>query len=199
MPFGSDAESGGFRSFSPTGRVPCLVDDELVVWDSLAIVEYVAELEPRAWPSQARARAWARSASAEMHSGFSNIRNICTMNCGLRVRLAEITSSLQGEWSRIDQLWQEGLRSFGGPFLAGPHFTAVDAFFAPLAFRTQTYSPNLSKDANGYVNRLLQLPAMKSWYDAALLEPWRDEEHEQEARAAGEWIADLRAPTHNTA
>jgi len=121
------------------------------------------------------------------------------MNCGLRVRLAEITSSLQGEWSRIDQLWQEGLRSFGGPFLAGPHFTAVDAFFAPLAFRTQTYSPNLSKDANGYVNRLLQLPAMKSWYDAALLEPWRDEEHEQEARAAGEWIADLRTPTLNTA
>jgi glutathione S-transferase len=194
VPFGSNAESGGFRAFSPTGRVPCLVDDGLVVWDSLAIVEYIAELEPRTWPGQARARAWARSASAEMHSGFANIRNVCTMNCGLRVRLTEITSSLRSEWSRIDELWREGLRAFGGPFLAGPQFTAVDAFFAPVAFRAQTYSPSLSKDANGYVDRLLQLPAMKNWYDAALLEPWRDEEHEQEARAAGEWMSDLRAP-----
>jgi len=193
VPFGS----GGFRSFSPTGRVPCLVHGDLVVWDSLAIVEYIAELNARAWPAQPSGRAWARSASAEMHSGFSNIRNTCTMNCGLRVRLRGVAASLQSEWTRIDQLWSEGLRRFGGPFLAGPQFTAVDAFFAPVAFRAQTYSPSLSQEPRAYVDRLLGLPAMKSWYDAALLETWRDEEHEQEARLAGEWVADLRAAPAN--
>lgn len=192
VPFGSTA-AGGFRSFSPNGRVPCLVHDGLVVWDSLAIVEYIAELKVGTWPSSSPARAWARSAAAEMHSGFFNIRNTCTMNCGLRVRLNEVTAALQSEWSRIDDLWREGLRKFGGPFLAGPQFTAVDAFFAPLAFRAQSYSPSLSQESGEYVDRILSLQPMKDWYDAALREIWRDEEHEQEARAAGQWLADLRA------
>jgi glutathione S-transferase len=199
VPFGSIADTGGFKTFSPTGRVPCLVHDDLVVWDSLSIVEYIAELNSLAWPQAPRARAWARSASAEMHSGFSNIRNICTMNCGLRVRLKEVTPALDREWTRIDELWRQGLQSFGGPFLAGPSFTAVDAFFAPLAFRVQSYSPNLSPDSRAYVNQMLSLSHMSDWYDAALQEVWRDEEHEQEARAAGEWLADLRAKQPNAA
>lgn len=192
VPFGSIADPAGFRTFSPTGRVPCLVHDDLVVWDSLAIVEYIAELDARAWPRERRARAWARSAAAEMHSGFSTIRNLCTMNCGLRVRLKAITPALEREWSRIDALWQEGLRAFEGPFLAGQAFTAVDAFFAPLAFRAQTYSPSLSPASGAYVDRMLALPPMTDWYTAALREVWRDEAHEEEARAAGEWLADLR-------
>lgn len=193
VPFGSIAHPGGFKSFSPSGRVPCLVHDDLVVWDSLAIIEYIAELNALAWPSAPRARAWARSASAEMHSGFSNIRNVCTMNCGLRVRLNEVTPALEREWSRIDELWRQGLRTFEGSFLAGDHFTAVDAFFAPLAFRTQTYSPALSPESRAYVDRMLSLPHMNDWYEAALREVWRDEEHEQEARSAGDCLADLRA------
>jgi glutathione S-transferase len=199
VPFGSIADPGGFRAFSPTGRVPCLVHDDLIVWDSLAIVEYTAELNPRVWPQTPRARAWARSASAEMHSGFSYIRNICTMNCGLRVRLNEVPPALEREWSRIDELWRQGLSSFGGPFLGGPDFTAVDAFFAPLAFRAQSYSPKLSPEASAYVDRMLALPHMADWYSAALQEAWRDEEHEQEARAAGEWLVDLRANQPNAA
>jgi glutathione S-transferase len=193
VPFGANTASGGFKSFSPTGRVPCLVHDDFVVWDSLAIVEYIAELDARAWPSNRLARAWARSATAEMHSGFSNIRNICTMNCGIRVRLNELSPALRSEWSRIDELWCQGLDTFGGPFLAGAEFTAVDAFFAPLAFRSQTYSPPLSQNALAYVGLILALPGMTHWYDAALRETWRDDEHEQEVRAAGEWLSDLRA------
>lgn len=191
VPFGS-AEFDAYRERSPTGKVPCLVDGTTTVWDSLAIVEYLAERHPGVWPADPVARAWARSAAAEMHSGFANIRNVCTMNCGLRVQLAAPSSQLLSEWDRIDTLWQEGLSRFGGPFLAGSRFTAVDAFFAPLAFRVQTYSPSLSPISSSYCQRLLQLPGMQQWYGAALQEPWRDPEHEDEARAAGTWLQDLR-------
>jgi glutathione S-transferase len=193
VPFGSAAHGGGIQAVSPSGRVPCLVDDGLVVWDSLAIAEYIAELNAQAWPADPRARAWARSASAEMHAGFTNIRNVCTMNCGLRVRLHQATPALAREWARVDGLWQDGLQRFGGPFLAGPAFTAVDAFFAPVAFRVQSYAPSLSADSAAYAQRLLALPPMLDWYQAALREVWRDEAHEQEAREAGEWLVDLRA------
>jgi glutathione S-transferase len=89
-------------------------------------------------------------------------------------------------------LWDEGLARFGGPFLAGTQFTAVDAFFAPLAFRAQTYSPALSARSNEYLARLLTLPAMQAWYAEALAEPWRHEGHEAEVRAAGSLLQDLR-------
>jgi glutathione S-transferase len=94
----------------------------------------------------------------------------------------------------MDQLWCEGLSRFGGPFLAGEAFTAVDAFFAPVAFRIQTYSPVLSDKALRYAQRLLALPSMQEWYQAALQEPWREEHHEAEARELGEWLQDYRQP-----
>jgi glutathione S-transferase len=192
VPFGGQRDPNAFRAFSPTGNVPCLVDENLVVWDSLAIVEYLAEQSPRIWPAQAAARAWARCAAAEMHSGFTNLRNICTMNCGLRVRIDPYPPAVVRELERIDALWSEGLSRFGGPFLAGENFTAVDAFFAPVSFRVQTYSPKLSVRSLDYAHRLLALPSMKDWYAAALSETWRDEEHEEEARRAGIWLQDLR-------
>lgn len=192
VPFGSSASGSGFASFSPTGRVPCLADGDRTVWDSLAITEYLAESNPGVWPADRGARAWARCAAAEMHSGFQTVRDVCTMNCGLRVTLNQWTPPLLSEWQRIDALWCAGLSQFGGPFLAGARFTAVDAFYAPVAFRVQTYTPPLSANAAAYAARLLALAPMREWYAAALQEAWRDEPHEAEARAAGTWREDLR-------
>ncbi|ABL98890.1 glutathione S-transferase family protein [Shewanella amazonensis] len=188
QPFGDS----DFKHFSPTAKVPCLLDEGEPVWDSLAIIEYLAESYPGVWPENKQARAYARCAAAEMHSGFGTIRSICTMNCGIRVKLHAVEEALEREWARIDELWQQGLTRFGGPFLGGQHFSAVDAFFAPIAFRVQTYAPKLSKASDAYVAALLDLPGMQSWYQSALAEPWRDEAHEQEAREAGEIVSDFR-------
>lgn len=185
-----------FRAFSPNGRVPCLHDGDTVVWDSLAIAEYLHERHGRVWPVEPRARSWARCAAAEMHSGFAELRSACSMSCGQRVKLRRMSEALQRDIGRIDEIWCEGLRRFGGPWLAGPGFGAVDAFFAPVAFRAQTYSLPLGAASESYLQRLLALPAMRAWYAAALAEPWRDEPHEADVRNAGEVTEDLRvSPT----
>ena len=193
VPFGGAQNPDAFRSFSPTGKVPCLVDGATTVWDSLAITEYLAERHAGVWPAEAAARAWARCAAAEMHSGFGALRDICGMNCGLRIRLHAIEPRLEKDLRRLEQLWADGLAKFGGPFLAGPGFCAVDAFFAPVAFRIQTYDPPVSADARRYAAQLLSLPSMKQWYTAALAETWRDPAHEEEVRSFGVWTQDLRA------
>jgi glutathione S-transferase len=193
VPFGGAQNPDAFRDFSPTGKVPCLVDGSITVWDSLAITEYVGERHTGVWPAEARARAWARSASAEMHSGYFGLRNTCTMNCGLRIALKSIDAPLQRDLARLEELWAEGLDLFGGPFLTGQSFCAADAFFAPVAFRIQTYDPPIGSGARRYAAQLLALTSMKDWYAAALQETWREEEHEAEARAVGECREDLRA------
>lgn len=197
MPFeGGFGESlATFKRFSPSGLVPCLVDSEheVAVWDSLAIVEYVAEANPDVWPQQLAARAWARSASAEMHSGFAALRDECSMNCGVRVAMNAISPGLKSNLARLDALWQEGLERFGGPFLAGEHFTAVDAFYAPVAFRVQTFGLPLGDASLAYVQRLLALPAMQAWYAAALKETWREPMHEQETLKQATLLSDERA------
>jgi glutathione S-transferase len=182
-----------FRAFSPTGKVPCLVDGTTTVWDSLAITEYLAERHPDVWPGDATARAWARCAAAEMHAGFAALRGQCTMNCGVRVHLHRIDEALVRDLARLNALWNDGLARFGGPFLAGPRFTAADAFYAPVAFRIQTYSPPLDDMANAYAQRLLALPSMRRWYAAAIAETWRDAAHENEVATWGEVVEDLRA------
>lgn len=191
-PFAPGSNWEAFRAFSPNGRVPCLRDGDTVVWDSLAIAEYLAERHP-AWPRDTAARTWARCAAAEMHAGFGALRQQCSMSCGLRIRLHEIGPQLAADVARIDELWSEGLRRFGGPFLAGAHFTAVDAFYAPVAFRVQTYALPLGPAASAYVERLLALPSMQRWYAEALAEPWRDTPHDVESAAVGTITADLRA------
>jgi glutathione S-transferase len=182
-----------FRSFSPSGRVPCLVDGEVTVWDSLAIAEYLAERHPQVWPKESRTRAWARSATAEMHSGFGTLRDKCSMTCGVRIRLHELSPALLKDIARFDELWNEGLNQFGGPFLAGQAFTAVDAFYAPVVFRAQTYGLKLSEIAAAYAARMLALPSMREWYEAALAETFRDVDHEKEILANGVVIEDLRS------
>lgn len=181
-----------YRKFSPSGTVPCLVDGETTVWDSLAIVEYLAEIKKEVWPKDKKARAWARCASAEMHSGFFAIRNTCAMCCAIRVELHEIPDDLQKNLDRIDELWNQGLNQFGGEFLAGDSFTAVDAFFAPVVFRIQSYGLPLSETSMKYVERMLQRESMQSWYKAGIAEDWFEPGHEKEILEVGNIIQDLR-------
>jgi glutathione S-transferase len=183
-----------FRTFAPNGKVPCLRDGDTVVWDSLAIVEYLAERHPGVWPDEAKARAWARCAAAEMHSGFTALRSTCPMNCAVRVELHGIDAPLQRDLSRLAELWNEGLARFGGPFLAGAAFSAVDAFFAPVAWRILSYHLPLDDASLGYAQRLRALPGMQRWYAAALAETVRLKDSEETARRVGSLREDLRAP-----
>jgi glutathione S-transferase len=128
-----------------------------------------------------------------MHSGFGALRERCTMNCGIRVRIEHVPEALKSDIARLDELWNEGLERFGGPFLAGANFSAVDAFFAPVAFRIQTYNLKLGPAAHAYAVRLLDLPAMRQWQAEALAESWREPGHEAEAKAAGTILEDLRS------
>jgi glutathione S-transferase len=191
-PFGQASAWNAFRKLSPGGKVPCLVDGDTVVWDSLAIVEYLAERHDGVWPANSTARAWARSASAEMHSGFGELRSRCSMSCGLRIRLHEIPAALERDIARVGALWNEGLHRFGGPFLAGRTFTAADAFFAPVAFRIQTFGLTLDAESAAYAGRLLDIGSMREWYAAALAEKLRDEPHDAEVLQVGRLIEDLR-------
>jgi glutathione S-transferase len=180
-----------FRRFSPTGKVPCLHTGVGNVWDSLGIAEFLAERYPAVWPGNDAARAWARCASAEMHSGFAALREQCSMNCAAEIRLHEVSAALRKDLTRLEELWCEGLDKFGGPFLAGKQFTAVDAFFCPVALRVQTYNLQLNEKAATYAKRLLNLPAMRQWYAAALLEA-PEPEHEAGCLKYGALIADKR-------
>jgi glutathione S-transferase len=190
VPFGSM----DFKALSPSGRVPVLKDGAATVWDSLAIVEYLAERHPGVWPQDPLARAWARSAAAEMHSGFGALRQDCSMSCGQRVTLHRVSAALQADLDRLAGLWSEGLTRFGGPFLAGRTFTAVDAFYAPVAFRVRSYELRLPAGPAAYAARLLALPSLQAWNADALKEPFREASHEADVAAAGAVLEDLRVP-----
>ncbi len=192
VPFDDAAAWSAYRRLCPSGKVPSLLEGDTRVWDSLSIAEYLGERHTGVWPQDPRARAWARSAAAEMHSGFGELRARCSMSCGVRVRLHERGAALEQDLARLTALWLEGLQRFRGPFLAGERFSAVDAFFAPVAFRIQTYGLALDAAADAYARRLLQLPSMQTWYAAALAEPWRHAAHEAEIRSNGALLQDLR-------
>jgi glutathione S-transferase len=190
---GTSSSWTAFRAFSPTGKVPCLHEGDIAVWDSLAITEYVAERHPGVWPADPRARAWARSAVAEMHSGFEALRSNCPMNCGIRLQLHTPPASLARDVARLQELWNQGFTQFGGPYLAGATFSAVDAFYAPVVFRIQSYQLSVDENVQTYVQRMLALPGMQRWYEAALKETWRDPDHEEETLRQGTLLQDLRA------
>ncbi|MET0281562.1 MAG: glutathione S-transferase family protein [Steroidobacteraceae bacterium] len=198
LPFHLNHGAGDFKRFTPSGRVPCLVDGDTRVWDSLAISEYLAERHPSVWPADVKTRAWARSAAAEMHSGFTALRNDCSMSVGIRLRLHRVGPGLETDLARLDSLWSEGLAQHGGPFLAGPAFTAVDAFFAPVATRIQTYGLTMPAASAAYVQRLLDVPAVKEWIAAGEAETFRDAGHEDEILAQGALLEDRRAAEQRT-
>jgi glutathione S-transferase len=191
-PFTQDSNYATFRKFSPTGQVPCLIDGELTVWDSLGITLYLADRHEGVWPTDPAGRAWAMCAVTEMHGGFSALRNDCTMNVGVRVKPNPMRSALVRDVARIAELWSDGLRKFGGPFLAGPKFTAVDAFFAPVAYRVRTYHLDVGTAGQAWVNKILAMPAMQQWEAEALAESWREVGHEEELKACGSITADFR-------
>lgn len=194
IPLGEPGSAQRLQELSPTARVPCLHDGKTQVWDSLAIIEYLAERHAGVWPDEPLARAWARSAAAEMHSSFQALRSECSMSCGQRVVMRGYSKALEADLARMRTLWNDGLSRFGGPFLAGATFTAVDAFFAPVTFRMQTYGLALDARCDAYALRLRGTPAMREWYEAALIEPWRESAHEQEIADIAVSITDLRQP-----
>ena len=181
-----------FGSISPTAKMPVLVSGTMLVWDTMSITECLAEDFPHVWPLDKAQRAWARSACAEMHAGFSALRKECSMSVGVRVRLHQMSSALKADIARMESLWAEGLERFHGPWLAGDQFTAADAFFGPVAFRFRTYGITLQDRSQAYVDQLLGHPAMMQWEREALQETKRDEAHDLEIERAGTIVQDLR-------
>ena len=194
-PFAKPSNYEDFRAFSPTGQVPVLLhaNDTMTrtIYDSMGITLYLADRHERVWPTDPDARAWAQCAASEMHSGFSALRNDCTMNVGVRVKPKPMSDTLKANVARIRELFEEGLARFGGPYLAGKDFSAVDAFFAPVAYRVRTYGLDVGT-GQAWVDHILAHPAMQAWEAAALKEEWREVGHEEELRACGEVVADYR-------
>ena len=174
-----DANSQFFNTMapiSPTGKVPLLMDDDFVVWDTLAIAEYAAEKFPEKllWPHSRQARARARSICAEMHSGFGALRSACPMN--IEASLPEVGDliwrdkpAVRADVARIVAMFDALLTAHGGPMLFSD-FTIADAYFAPVAMRLKTYALPIPPHITSYIDRLCAMPGVKAWIDEALLE-----------------------------
>lgn len=154
--------------YSPSGKVPCLIHDGLAVWDSLAICEYLAELHPALWPGDPAARAVARAVSAEMHAGFPNLRNVCSMDITQVTPLGEIPPEVEAETGRIRALWNDCRARFGagGPFLFG-RFSVADAMYAPVVSRFTTFAIPVDAVSRAYMDAIWALPAMQEWKASA--------------------------------
>jgi glutathione S-transferase len=179
--FDSMNEGSEFKTaiskLSPVGKVPLLVDDGLVIWDTLAIAEYLAEKYPEKslWPTERTSRARARSICAEMHSGFSALRNACMMN--IEASLPEVgalvlrdNAPVRADVQRIESMWSGLFEEHSGPFLFGKNFTIADAYYAPVCMRFKTYSLSQSGEINAYIERVCKSPGVAQWIAAALIE-----------------------------
>jgi glutathione S-transferase len=160
-------------SVSRSGKVPALIDGDLTVWDSLSIIEYLAEKFPEAglWPDDRTARAHARSISAEMHSGFMPLRNECGMNLHRPIRAVALSDDAQANVARVQEIWADCHARYGkkGPFLFGA-FSGADAMFAPVVHRFRTFAIPVAKDAQPYVDAMMSLPAFEDWTRDGLAE-----------------------------
>jgi glutathione S-transferase len=166
---------------SPNGKCPSLHDGPISVWESIAIVDYVAEKYPEKpiWPKGKAARALARSLSAEMHAGFQALRNHCPTNFRRPVKKRELTSEVEADVERIEAAWAGARKEFGktGPFLFG-RFSAADAMFAPVVNRFHVYDVPVKRATRAYMDAVMDLPAWKAWINDAEAEPWRIEHYE---------------------
>lgn len=158
---------------SGTGKVPVLIDGDVEVWESLAILEYLAEKHPGLWPADAKARAHARVVANEMHAGFLPLRRHLPMNMWRPVIKRDLTPDAAANVARIDALWADCRARFGagGPFLFGG-FTAADAMYAPVVARFDTYAVDVGPVARGYIEAVMALPAWAEWTTAACAETW---------------------------
>ena len=168
-----DADKKRILGFTRSGKVPALIDDDVTIWDSLAIIEYIAEMFPEArlWPEDRARRAHARSISAEMHSGFMALRNECGMNLHRPVGAIALSADARADIVRIQQIWIECRERYGkiGPFLFGD-FGAADAMFAPVVHRLRTYAIEVAPDAHAYMDTMMSLAAFQEWTRAGLAE-----------------------------
>jgi len=166
---------------SPTGKVPALIDGAITVWETLAIVEYLAESYPAKaiWPKARAARAHARSLASEMHAGFQALRQQCPMNFRRPVRALDFTSETRADIARVEAAWAEARRRFGkaGPFLYG-RFSAADAMFAPVVNRLHVYDAPVNAATRTYMSAMSALPAWRAWAADAEAEEWRIAKYE---------------------
>jgi glutathione S-transferase len=162
IPLGEPGTKNAILGHSPAGKVPILVDGKTTVWDSLAILEYLAERNRKLWPADIAERARARSLAAEMHSGFPSLRSHMSMNVRKRYAGKGRNPEVLAEVERITAMWNEAQK----PFLFGA-FTAVDAMYAPVVLRFRTYEVELPRAARSYSDAMLELPAMQEWIAAA--------------------------------
>lgn len=162
-------------TYSPAGKVPILIDGDLTVWDTLAILEYLAERFPDAglWPRDQRARSLARSVSAEMHSGFQPLRQHCTMNLWLPAKPRPQPDEVMQNVRRIEEIWRDCRARYGqgGPFLFG-RFGAADAMYAPVVARFHNYGLPVGPDTRAYMDAVMALPAWREWVEAGMRETW---------------------------
>jgi glutathione S-transferase len=168
-----DADKRRILGFTQSGKVPALLDGDVTIWDSLAIIEYAAERFPqtRLWPEDRASRAHARSISAEMHSGFAALRNECGMNLHRPVGAVTLSADARADIARIQQIWIDCRECYGksGPFLFGA-FGGADAMFAPVVHRFRTYAIEVAPEARGYMDTMISLPAFQEWTRAGLAE-----------------------------
>ena len=168
-----EADKRRILDFTHSGKVPALIDGDVTIWDSLSIIEYVAERFPEArlWPQDRGSRAHARSISAEMHSGFMALRNECGMNLHRPIRAVALSADARANVARIQQIWIECGERYGkrGPFLFGK-FGAADAMFAPVVHRLRTYAIAVEPAAQAYMETMMALPAFQEWTRAGLAE-----------------------------
>jgi glutathione S-transferase len=160
--------------YSPTGKVPCLIDGNTRVWESLAIIEYLAEAFPEhaIWPRDREARAHARSVASEMHSGFLPLRQTCPMHLGARFATPPLTEALKANIDRVEDIWSQARNRFpGGPFLYGA-FSAADAMYVPVVTRFETFQIPVRESTRAYMNAVEAHPSFIAWRNAALVEPW---------------------------
>lgn len=173
IPFDFAAGNPEIKAISPTGLVPFLRHGTLNVWETLSIIEYVAELFPDAgvWPKDRDARSLARSISAEMHAGFRALRGACPMNMRRTPGKIDLPDGVAADVARIEAIWRDCLAKSGGPFLFGA-FSAADAMFAPVVSRFETYALDVSQQTQDYMATMMAHPAWVKWRDMALAEPW---------------------------
>jgi glutathione S-transferase len=173
IPLDTPATREQLDTYTPSGRVPVLLVDQLAVWDSLAICEYIHELTGKGWPQLAAARAVARAVSAEMHSGFATLRSLWPMNARARNRRTATTAALAADVERIDEIWNDCRHRFGagGPWLFG-EYSIADAMYAPVVLRFNTYGACISDTARWYMASVLEDTTLQQWLQAAKQEPW---------------------------